>query len=83
MKNKYLNKFYITNNIRKSLHSKLNNFLPIYSINPENFKEAITKVFIDDIIKEENIKRYFYKAIAIIILIEEFNLNNEPKWIKN
>ena len=36
----------------------------------------------DDKIKIENIKRYDKKTRAIILIIDELNLNNEFKWIE-
>ena len=47
-----------------------------------NFIDAIKKVLLDDKIKIENIKRYDIKTRAIILIIDELNLNNEFKWIE-
>ena len=40
------------------------------------------KVFLDDTIKIESIKRYDIKNMAIISIIEDLNLNTEAKWVK-
>ena len=81
-KNKYLEKLYLTNNISESLHSKINYYLPKYSTSSQNFSESMIKVFLDDTIKLETVKRYDIKSRAIIDIIKEFQLNKERKWIK-
>ena len=78
---KYLDKFYITNNISESLHAKLNFYLPKNVTNSEMFSLSLTKVLIDDTIKKDCIKRYDFKTRALIKIIEKFNLNENPKWI--
>ena len=40
------------------------------------------KVFLDDKIKIESIKRYDIKSRAIISIIEDLKLNSASKWIK-
>ena len=42
----------------------------------------IKKVLLDDKINIENIKRYDIKTRAIILIIDELNLNNEFRWIE-
>ena len=80
--NKYLERLYITNNISESLHGKISFYLPKHSATALNFIDAIKKVLLDDKIKIENIKRYDIKTRAIILIIDELNLNNEFKWIE-
>ena len=80
--NKYLDKLYLTNNISESLHSKINFYLPKYTTSSQNFSESMIKVFLDDSIKIESIKRYDIKSTAIISIIEDLNLNTEAKWVK-
>ena len=77
-----MDKLYLTNNISESLHSKINFYLPKYTTSSQNFSESMIKVFLDDSIKIESIKRYDIKSRAIISIIEDLNLNTEAKWVK-
>ena len=77
--NKYLERLYITNNISESLHGKINFYLPKHLATALNLIDAIKKVLLDDKIKIESIKRYDIKTRAIILIIDELNLNNEFK----
>ncbi len=59
----------------------MNFYLPKYSTSSQNFSESMKKVFLDDTIKIESIKRYDIKYRAIISIIEDFSLNSEIKLI--
>ena len=76
-----MNKFYTTNNISESHHRKINYYLPKNATTPKNFSKAIKKLFLDNLIKLSNILRNDYKTRAILEIISEMNLNEEPKWI--
>lgn len=65
--NKYLDKLYLKNNISESLHSKINCYLPKYTTSSQNFSESMIKVFLDDTIKIESIKRHDIKSRAIFL----------------
>ena len=77
-----MEKLYLTNNISESLHSKINFYLPKYSTSFQNFSESMIKVFLDDTIKIESIKRYDIKNRVIISIIEDFSLNAGAKRFK-
>ena len=78
---KVLDKFFATNNISESLHRKINYYLPKNYTTAENFCKAIKKLFLDNLIKQTNISRNDYKTRAIIDIISDMKLNEEPKWI--
>ena len=80
--NSYLKSFYVTNNIAESLHSKINKYLPKNYTSPENFVVAMKKIFINNNIKNNNIKRYDIKTRALIQIIKDLDLNNEYKWVE-
>ena len=81
-KTSYLKSFYVTNNIAESLHSKINKYLAKKSTSPENFVVAMKKIFINNNIKNNNMKRYDIKTWALIQIIRDLDLNNEHKWVK-
>ena len=78
---KILEKFYATNNISESLHSKLNYYTPKAAINSEQFVSSLRKIFLDNTIKTDCIKRNDFKTRAIIKIIQDLDLNNEPQWL--
>jgi len=79
--NKYLNKFYTTNNIVESINSKLNYYLPKKSTNNIDFLNSITKLLSNSILNEKNIIRHDYVTRSILLLIEDLNFNDSLKWI--
>jgi glutamyl/glutaminyl-tRNA synthetase len=79
----FLEKFHITNNIAEALHSRINYYLPKSSTSPENFCVSLRKVFINDKIKTNELKRKDIKTKALIAIIESLNLNEKPKWIND
>ena len=77
-----LEKFYVTNNIIESLHSKLNYYSSKSKSNKYNFISCMEKIFNNDFVKHDNYKRYDYITRSLILLIsKEFN-NEKYKWIK-
>ena len=77
--NKYLEKFYVTNNISESLHAKINKYLPKKSTSYEDFSKTMKLIFLDDNFKTVNIIRYYIKTRALIEIINKENLNNAKK----
>ena len=57
-----LNKLYLTNNILESLHSKINNNLPHSIPNKYNFIKCMKYILLNDLIKNDNYKRYDFVA---------------------
>ena len=80
-KKDYLEKSHITNNIAEALHSKIIYFLPKSSNSPENFCVSLRKVFINDKIKSNELKRKDIKTRALISIIDSLNLNEKAQWI--
>ena len=79
--NKFLNKLYLTNNIAESINSKLNYYLPKRATNNKDFVESILKICINNNIKKTNIIRHDYITRAMLLIIKELRLNENPKWI--
>ena len=78
---KYLDKIYLTNNIVESIHGKLNYYLPKHITNSFNFINAINNIFVNDVLNNNNIIRHDFKTKALLLLIENENINNNFKWI--
>ena len=49
----------------------------------ENFVNSLIKIFINNLVRHKTIKRNEFKTRAIINIISDLNLNEEPKWIEN
>ena len=64
----------MTNNIAKSINSKLNYYLPKRATNNKDFVESISKIFINNNIKKTNIIRYDYITRAMLLIIKELRL---------
>lgn len=78
-----LDNFFFTNNIAEALHRKINYYLPKNATSPENFANSLVKIFINNLVRHKTIKRNDFKTRAIINIISDLNLNEEPKWIEN
>ena len=63
------------------MHSKLNYYTPKAAINSEQFVSSLRKIFLDNTIKTDCIKRNDFKTRAIIKIIQDLDLNNEPQWL--
>jgi len=79
---KSLNKFYITNNICGSIHSKLSKILPNGAVTKESFRNAIKYIITDYKYRKKDLIRRDYITRTIIILIEKYKLNEEFKIIE-
>ena len=64
--NSYIKNFYVTNIISESLNSKISKYLPRNYTSPQNFVSIMKKIFIDNNIKNYNIKRYDIKTRALL-----------------
>ena len=76
-----LNRLYLTNNIIESIHQKLNSKLNNQPSNKLTFINALKNIFINDIIKNDTVKRYDFITKSLINLIEKEDLLNNIKWI--
>lgn len=79
--NNLMNKFYFTNNISESLNRKINYYIPKKSTNCESFYNSIKKIFLNNLIKSDNIIKKDYKTRALISIINDLKLNNNYQWI--
>ena len=79
--NKYLTKLYTTNNIIESINSKLNFYIPKKVTSNYSFVKSISKVLINDQLKDFINYRKDYKTKALINLIEDLDFNNNIHWI--
>ena len=80
--NKYLEKIYFTNNIVESLNSKINFYLPKRPTNNADFVNCIIKLITNSNNLNNDIKRHDFVSRTLISLINKFDLNQTPKWIK-
>jgi hypothetical protein len=71
-----LDKLYFTNNITKSIHAKLNYFLPRHIANQYNFINSLKNMIINDTFKNSDIVRKDYKTKSLLLLIDKENLND-------
>ena len=76
-----LNRLYLTNNIIESIHQKLNSKLNNQPSNKLAFINSLKNIFINDIIKNDTVKRYDFITKSLINLIEKEELENYIKWI--
>ena len=67
---------YTTNNIIESIKSKLNYYLPKKVTNNYSFIKSITKVLINDSLKDFINCRKEYKTKALLNLITDLDFNN-------
>ena len=67
---------YTTNNIIESIKSKLNYYLPKKVTNNYSFIKSITKVLINDSLKDFINYRKEYKTKALLNLIKDLDFNN-------
>lgn len=79
--NNLMNKFYFSNNISESLNRKINYYIPKKAANCESFYNTIKKIFLNNLIKSDNIIRKDYKTRALILIINDLKLNDNPQWI--
>ena len=70
-----LKKLYLTNNILESLHSKINYNLPHSIPNKYNFIKCMKYILLNDLIKNDNYKRYDFVTKSFLLLIENEKLN--------
>ena len=78
---KYSIIFFLTNNVCEALHSKINYFIPKRATTAKDFTTSLKKLFIYNLIKGQDIIRKDFKSKAIILLIKDFDLNNQCKWL--
>ena len=79
--NIFLQKFYSTNNIVESINSKINFYLPKTSTNNKNFLDSISKIIINNTFTKKEIIRRDFVTRSLFFLIDELDLNNNPKLI--
>ena len=79
---KGLNLLFFTNNICETIHNKIVNHLPGSRTSKNNFKDTIKYIWNTYSFKKNQFVRKDYITRILIIIIEKFNINNEPKFIK-
>ena len=65
----------------ESLNAKINYYLPKKTSNNLEFVECLSKIFINSKLNDRDIIRHFYATKTLINLIDNFKLNDNPKWI--
>ena len=81
LENKYLDRFYFTNNVAESIHHKLNLCLQKRKTTCLDFIESIRNCFTNDETKIGAIERYDIKSRTLISIIHCENLNKNFRWI--
>ena len=71
----------MTNNICETIHKKIVNNLPNGHVTKNAFRETILYIFNQYIYKVKNSIRRDYITRTLIIIVEKYNLNEEPKFI--
>ena len=71
----------LINNIIEALYAKINFNLPKRTTIIYDFINSMNKIFLDDTIKNNTIKRSDYISKALLLLINKENFNNNFKWI--
>ena len=79
---KSLDTLYISNNICESINAKINFYLPKKITSNFNFVNVLTKIFINSKFENKNIRRHDYVTKAIIKLIIDEKLNDNPRWVQ-
>jgi len=79
--NKYMKRFYFTNNVAESIHQKLDYYLPKRKTTPLDFIESVRNCFINFDIKNTEMERFDIKTRTIISIINGEKLNEKFKWI--
>ena len=81
LENKYLDRFYFTNNVAESIHHKLNLCLQKRKTTCLDFIESIRNCLTNDETKIGAIERYDIKSRTLISIIQCENLKKNFKWI--
>ena len=81
LENKYLDRFYFTNNVAESIHHKLNLCLQKRKKTCLDFIESVRNCFTNDETKIGAIERYDIKSRTLISIIQCENLKKNFKWI--
>ena len=79
---KGLKLLFFSNNIFETIHNKIANHLPNSRTTKNNFKDTIKYILNTYSFKKNQFVRKDYITRTLIIIIEKFNINNEPKFIK-
>ena len=74
---KNLNKFYFTNNVCESIHSKISNLLPKGNVTKNSFRDTMQYILKENIFKVKNSIRKDYITRTLIINIEKYNINDK------
>ena len=72
---------YITNNIVESINSKINFYLPKKVTSNIDFVKSLTNLIVKSKFNNNEGKRKDFITRSIIVIINKFNLNTNPKWI--
>ena len=76
-----MGKIYITNNIVESINSKINFYLPKKVTSNIDFVKSLTNLIVKSKFNNNEGKRKDFITRSIIVIINKFNLNTNPKWI--
>jgi len=72
----------LTNNISETIHNKIANHLPNSKITKINFKDTIKYILKSYALKKNQIITKDNSILTLLIIIEKYNINNSPKFIK-
>jgi hypothetical protein len=74
-----MGKIYITNNIVESINSKINFYLPKKVTSNIDFVKSLTNLIVKSKFNNNEGKRKDFITRSIIVIINKFNLNTNPK----
>ena len=78
---KSLDLVYFTNNVCESIHAKIAKFIPNRKITKNVFKDCINYILKNYAFNINNNIRKDYISRTLIIIIQKYNINQEPKFI--
>ena len=74
-----MGKIYITNNIVESINSKINFYLPKKVTSNIDFVKTLINLIVNSKFNNNEGKRKDFITRSIIVIINKFNLNTNPK----
>ena len=78
---RFMEKFYTTNNICESLNSKINFFLPKKTIDNKAFMYSLKNIFLNSLISKQDTIRKDYITKGLMLLIKEKEINKNFHWV--
>ena len=77
---KFLDKVYIANNIRETIHNNISKYIGENKIDKNTFSEILNYILFEYSINSKNNIRKDY--VSRLIIFEKYELNNNPKFLE-